>query len=133
MKPLFWIVPILALSGLCHAADPIRVMLLDGESGGSYHKWQLITPVLQKQLEETGLFQVDVVTAPPAGGDYSSFRPDFGKYGVVVWNYDAPDDRWSDELKASFEKYVRGGGGVVIVHAADNAFPNLWIRDMRED
>ena len=27
-------------------------------------------------------------------------------------------------LKASFEKYVRGGGGFVTVHAADNAFPN---------
>lgn len=106
------------------AADPIRVMLLDGESGGSYHKWALISPLLKKQLEETGLFQVEVVTAPPAGGDYSGFRPDFGKYGVVVWNYDAPDERWPASLKQSFEQYVREGGGVVIVHAADNAFPN---------
>jgi type 1 glutamine amidotransferase len=45
---------------------------------------------------------------------------------VVVWNYDAPDERWPAELKASFEKYVRGGGGFVSVHAADNAFPN-WL------
>ena len=52
-------------------------MLLDGESGGPYHKWQLTTPVLRKELEETGLFQVDVVTAPPAGGDFSAFHPDF--------------------------------------------------------
>jgi uncharacterized protein len=43
-----------------------------------------------------------------------------------VWNYDAPDERWPAELKTSFESYVRGGGGVVIVHAADNAFPN-WV------
>ena len=50
------------------AATPIRVMLLDGESGGAYHKWALITPVLKKELEETGLFQVDVVTAPPSSG-----------------------------------------------------------------
>ena len=34
------------------AAPSIRVMLLDGESGGPYHKWQLVTPVLKKQLEE---------------------------------------------------------------------------------
>ena len=87
---------------------------------------KLITPVLQKQLEETGLFQVDVVTAPPAGGDFSAFKPDFSKYAVVVWNYDAPDERWPAELKASFENYVRGGGGFVSVHAADNAFPN-WV------
>jgi type 1 glutamine amidotransferase len=48
--------------------------------------------------------------------------PDFSKYAVVVWNYDAPDARWSAELKASFENYVKGGGGFVAVHAADNAF-----------
>jgi type 1 glutamine amidotransferase len=41
-----------------------------------------------------------------------------------VWNYDAPDERWSDALKASFEQYVKNGGGVVTVHAADNAFAN---------
>jgi hypothetical protein len=98
-------------------------MLLDGESGGPYHQWRLVTPVLQKQLEETGLFKVNVVTAP-AGGELSTFRPDFSNYAVVVWNYDAPDERWPPELKTSFENYVRGGGGFVSVHAADNAFPN---------
>ncbi|MGB6944490.1 MAG: acido-empty-quinoprotein group A, partial [Bryobacteraceae bacterium] len=103
---------------------PIRVMLLDGESAGPYHKWQLTTPVLRKELEETSLFQVDVVAAPPAGGDFSAFHPDFAKYSVVVWNYDAPDERWPADLKASFENYVRGGGGFVSVHASDNAFPN---------
>ena len=30
------------------AAVPIRVMLLDGESGGPWHKWQLTTPVLEE-------------------------------------------------------------------------------------
>jgi type 1 glutamine amidotransferase len=105
------------------AAEPIRVMILDGESGGTYHKWQLVTPVLKKQLDETGLFQVDVVTAPPAGQDFSAFKPEFTKYRVVVLNYDAPDNRWPADLKASFESYVQNGGGVVSVHAADNAFP----------
>src|SRR5215469_3093801 len=74
------------------AANPIQVMLLDGESAGSYHNWQLTTPVLKKELEETGLFQVDVVTAPPRGADYSAFNPQFAKYQVIVMNYDAPDD-----------------------------------------
>jgi len=108
------------------AADPIRVMLLDGESAGTYHQWKLTTPVLQKQLDETGLFQVDVVTAPSPGGDFSTFKPDFAKYQVIVFNYDAPDDRWPAALKASFEKYMQDGGGFVSVHAADNAFPN-WV------
>src|SRR6516164_8877398 len=92
------------------AAATIHVMILDGESAGTYHQWRLVTPVLKKELDETGLFQVDVVTAPPAGGDFSNFRPDFGKYQVVVFNYDAPDERWPAELKASFENYMRNGG-----------------------
>jgi uncharacterized protein len=107
---------------LARAAAPIRVMILDGESAGPYHQWQIVTPVLKKELDETNLFQVEVVTAPPAGGDFSSFHPDFEKYQVVVFNYDAPDERWPAELKTAFEKYVAGGGGFVSVHAADNAF-----------
>ena len=101
-------------------AAPIRVMLLDGQSGGAYHAWQLVTPVLKKQLEDTGMFQVDVATAPPSGSDFSAFKPEFGKYQVIVSNYDAPD--WPAELKEQFEKYMNNGGGLVIVHAADNSF-----------
>ena len=104
------------------SAAPIRVMILDGESAGAYHRWQVVTPVLKKQLDETGLFQVDVVTAPPAGGDFSTFNPAFARYKAVVLNYDAPDERWPASVKASFEEYVKNGGGLVIVHAADNAF-----------
>ena len=105
------------------AETPIRVMILDGECGGAYHNWKAVTPALKKQLDETGLFQVDVVTAPPADGDFSNFKPEFGKYRVVVLNYDAPDARWPAQLKASFEQYVSNGGGLVVVHPADNAFP----------
>ena len=104
------------------AAAPIRVMLLDGESGGPYHNWKLTTQVLKKQLDEAGVFQVDVVTAPPPGTSFSAFKPDFAKYQAVVLNYDAPDERWPANLKAAFEQYMTSGGGLVIVHAADNAF-----------
>ena len=79
--------------------------------------------MLKKVLEETGLFQVDVVTAPPAGGDFAAFTPKFEAYRAVVLNYDAPDERWPDALKAAFDRYVSAGGGVVVVHAANNAFP----------
>src|SRR5690606_38639827 len=111
-----------AVSG-SRAADPIPLMLLDGESGGPYHKWQLTSQLLKKVLDETGLFRVDVVTAPAATGELTTFRPEFERYKVVVFNYDAPDERWPAGLKAAFERYVSAGGGVVIVHAADNAFP----------
>jgi len=105
------------------AAEPIPVMILDGESAGPYHDWPRVTAVLERVLDETGLFDVTIVTAPAAGGDFAAFAPDFGRYRAVVLNYDAPDERWPASLKASFEAYVRGGGGVVSVHAADNAFP----------
>ena len=110
-------------SASSRAAAPIRIMLLDGESGGPYHQWQLTTRVLKKQLDETGLFDVDVVTAPPAGSSFSAFKPAFTSYQAVVLNYDAPDQRWPAELKAAFERYVSDGGGLVVVHASDNAFP----------
>lgn len=102
-------------------AAPLRVMLLDGQSGGPYHAWQLTTPVMKQQLESTGLFQVDVVTAPPSGTDFSNFHPDFKSYQAVVSNLDSPE--WPAELMLSFEQYMRNGGGLVVVHAADNAFP----------
>ena len=106
------------------AASPIRVLLIDGQSGGPYHAWQLTTPVLQKELEDTGLFAVTVATAPASGGDFSAFHPEFGKYQVIVSNLDSPD--WPQDLKTQFEQFVSGGGGLVIVHAADNAFPD-WV------
>ena len=109
-------------AALAPAAGPIRVMLLDGQSGGPYHAWQQTTPVLKKELEDSGLFQVTVVTAPQSGGDFSNFKPEFGAYRAVVLNYDAPD--WPADLKSQFEQYVKNGGGLVIVHAADNAFPD---------
>ncbi len=113
---------VLILAVPSRAAGPIRVMLLDGQQS-QYHPWEPTSPVLKKMLEETGLFQVDEVTSPPVGGDFSNFKPEFGKYQVILLNYDTGDDQWPADLKASFEQYVRNGGGLVVYHGADNAFP----------
>jgi len=104
------------------ATGPIHVLLLDGQSAGTYHNWQMTTPVLKKELEDSGRFQVTVTTCPRSDGDFSSFRPEFSQYQVIVLNYDGPD--WPADLRSQFEHYVQNGGGLVIVHAADNAFPN---------
>jgi uncharacterized protein len=119
------ILAVAVLTVTTRAASPIAVMLLDGESGGPYHDWQHTTPLLKKVLDEAGVFATTVVTAPAATGELTAFAPDFGKYQVVVMNYDAPDERWPAPLKASFESYVKNGGGLVAVHAADNAF-SAW-------
>jgi uncharacterized protein len=100
----------------------IRVLLLDGQSGGPYHNWKVTTQVMKAELDETGLFAVTVLTAPASDGDFSGFRPDLSRYKVIVLNYDGP--AWPATLRSDFEKYVSGGGGLVVVHAADNAFPD---------
>jgi type 1 glutamine amidotransferase len=125
MKPVGWM--FLAVGLFCapvFRADgqTIRVAIIDGQSGGTYHNWRLTTPVLKRELEETGLFEVSVLTAPPSDGDFSNFKPELSRYRVIVMNYDGPT--WPAELRAQFEQYVAGGGGLVIVHAADNAFPD---------
>jgi uncharacterized protein len=112
-------------AGLVHASGrPIRVLLIDGESAGTYHNWQLTTLILKQELEDTGLFDVTVATAPHADGDFSNFKPEFSRYQVVVSDLDTP--QWPAELRADFEQYMRNGGGLVVVHAADNAFPD-WV------
>ena len=110
-------------SSTAHAATgPVRVLLIDGQSAGPYHNWQLTTAVLKKELEDTGRFQVTVATSPTFGEDFSNYRPEFAKYQAIVFNYDGPD--WPADLRMQFEQYIKNGGGLVIVHAADNAFPN---------
>src|SRR5215831_7449076 len=111
------------LSTLSFAAQPHRALIIDGQNN---HDWQHTTPVLKKILEDTGLFQVDVLTSPPKHGDFSGFRPQFDKYEVVISNYNefGGGDKWPAEVQSAFEQYVRNGGGFVSYHAADNAFPN---------
>lgn len=96
-----------------------RALLIDGQNN---HDWKTTSPYLKRYLEETGLFTVDVATTPEKGGDMASFRPKFKDYAIVVLNYNGED--WSKDTEQDFTAYVKGGGGVVVVHAADNAFPN---------
>jgi len=77
---------------------------------------------MKRYLEETKLFTVDVVTHAPRGTD-PNFKPAFADYAVVISNFGHGAADWPAETKAAFEDYVRGGGGFVAVHAADNSFP----------
>ena len=55
------------------------------------------------------------------GVAWEAWRPMFSEYDVVVSNYNG--ELWPEEVRAAFEDYVRGGGGFVAVHAADNSHP----------
>jgi uncharacterized protein len=109
---------VVSCSNAADTAGKIRVLIIDGQNN---HKWPETTPVLKKILEHSGKFAVDVATSPPAKGDMKSFKPKFADYQVIMSNYNG--EPWSDETKAAFEAYVKGGGGFVSVHAANNSFP----------
>ncbi len=90
-------------------------------TGQNNHNWQASSKVLKQLLDQTGLFSTEIIETPAAGKDMNSFMPDFQKYDVVVMDYTG--DAWSDKTKSNFEEFVKSGGGLVIYHAADNAFP----------
>lgn len=99
-----------------------KVLIIDGQN--NHRNMADGTVMMKKFLEETGLFTADVVTTPKKGGNMDSFNPDFSKYDVVLSNYNG--DSWSEATNTAFEKFVKNGGGLVVVHAADNAFPK-WL------
>jgi trehalose utilization protein len=124
------------------AADKIAVLIIDGQNN---HGWAKTTPPIKEMLEKTGKFTVDVLTSPPSPAKvdpkkqltdeekkaldeaekarkalWPNFKPDFSKYQVVFSNYNG--EAWPAEVNAAFEKYMAGGGGLVVFHAANNAF-----------
>ena len=102
------------------AAGPLEVLIVDGQN--NHGNWPQTTKMMKRFLEDTGRFTVDVVTHAPKGAD-PSFKPAFHDYAVVVSNFGHGATAWPEETKAAFEQYVQGGGGLVVVHAADNSFP----------
>ena len=138
------------------ADDTIRVLIVDGANN---HDWRITTDAIQATLRSTGLFTVDVATAPqprmfrPARvrGDASEtsrtslqqfvdkyqspieegldfdfnarwqkWNPSFSQYDTVVLNYNGR--AWPESMKDRFVRFVRDGGGVVLIHATNNAF-----------
>lgn len=101
-------------------AAPLKALIVNGQMNKA-HDWKVSSPILKRILEQTGLFKVDFATSPPKGGNMENFKPDFAAYDVMVLDYDG--DYWSEQTKKAFVKYVKSGGGVVVYHSADNAFP----------
>lgn len=103
------------------AAEKLKLLIVDGQNN---HNWKSTTPVLKSFLEKSERFTVTVATSPGRNGkaaDWAKFRPNFAAADVVLSNYNG--QLWPKPVQTSLEKYIAGGGGLVIVHAANNAFP----------
>lgn len=104
-------------------AQPIRVLIVDGYSN---HDWRLTTALIRGLLAPTGLFEVSVTTAPPTAEapGWAEWRPDFAAHDVVIQTCNdlGGGPRWPRPVEEAFEAYVRGGGGVYVWHAGNNAF-----------
>jgi len=103
----------------------IRVLILDGFSN---HDWHQTTALLRGILEPSGLFTVSISTAPPtaASPGWEQWRPNFSHYDVVIQtcNDIGGGPSWPREVRIAFENYVRNGGGVLVFHSGNNAFPD---------
>lgn len=107
-------------SGQCEAAEPLRALIVDGQN--NHGVWPQTTQMMKQFLEESGRFTVEVATAAPKGTD-PNFHPEFSRFAVVISNFGHGAAPWPAETQKAFEDYVRGGGGFVVIHAANNSFP----------
>jgi len=112
-------VMVLAGLGYCEPAYKpyLKAMIVTGQNN---HDWKASSPIFKQILEDSGVFKADLATSPDKGGDMSTFNPQFKDYDVVVLDYNG--DMWNEATRQAFLEYVKNGGGVVVIHAADNAF-----------
>lgn len=148
MKNLTLLFVLLLTSTVCisqkSSQKKIKALIVDGQN--NHVQWPKITAMLKSYLEETGKFSVEVqrsqytwkgeefIAAYPIEGTFGTealekpkadpnFKPKFSDYDVVVVNFGWNAAPWSAETQASLEKYMKKGGGLVVIHAADNSFP----------
>lgn len=107
-----------ASQGACDEPK-MKALIVDGQN--NHGVWPKTSKMMKKYLEETGLFQVDIATTKPKGTD-EAYRPEFKSYNVIVTNYNGAP--WPKKTQDAFVEYMKNGGGLVVVHAADNAFGN---------
>lgn len=124
---LLVLLPVVSLAQT--SSDKLRVLIIDGQNN---HDWRATTPILKQALENCGRFTVDVSSnldssdkqqGKPGSVPSVPFPPDLSKYDVVVSNYNGK--AWPAEFNKALDDALRQGKiGLVIVHAANNAFGN---------
>ncbi|MBA3936563.1 MAG: ThuA domain-containing protein [Planctomycetes bacterium] len=125
IRRLALLAPALLCGALLGAQDQpapgaLPVLLIGGQNN---HDWKLTNAFLMELFHATpGLAAVEDDTppadAPPAAWD--AWHPQFAKYRCVVLDYNG--QMWPDAVKKDFEAYIAGGGGALVLHAANNSF-----------
>lgn len=111
---------VVLLPAFAVAEEKFAVLIIDGQNN---HNWQKTTPVLREALETSGVYTVEVSTSPPNGAKpeaWEAWNPKFADYDAVLSNYNG--QMWPENLQDSFVSYVKDGGALVIIHAANNSF-----------
>ena len=108
---------LISVFGCSQKNTPVKALIVTGQNN---HVWEVSHMAIKQILENSGLFTVDLAVSPAKGENMSGFRPDFSAYKLIVLDYNG--DRWPEETDKAFLDYVQNGGGVLIYHAADNAF-----------
>lgn len=144
-KQLLLSLCLLMLASTIFAQKTIKTLIVDGQN--NHNQWAKISFMMKKYLEETGKFSVDVQRSYYTwnGGEYiqqypiaglrktvelpksrpdSSYIIDFSKYDLVICNFGWNAAPWPDATQANFDAFMKKGGGLVVIHAADNSFPN---------
>ena len=117
MIPSLAPVALLLVQALPSTAPPATKPLVLIVSGANNHDWEWTTESLRSILDDCGRFEIDVTFDPASTLADSAL---VARYDAFVLDYNGPG--WGEPANANFLAAVRGGAGVAIVHAADNAF-----------
>ena len=104
---------------------PVKVLIVDGFSN---HNWQQTTKMVKQILGESKLFDITVSTTPNNPEDsiaWKAWAPAFNQFDVVIQNTNNIQNtklKWPARVQRNLESYVKNGGGLYILHSANNAF-----------
>ena len=122
-----------------------KALIIDGQN--NHEVWPKSTIMMKQYLEETGLYKVDIertaytwkgeeqiprfpigktTEALPQPKSDPNYKPDFSKYDVVISNFGWNAAPMPASTQSGLEDFIKKGGGLVIIHAADNSWPE-WL------
>ncbi len=122
---LFAVILLALVKFSCRKGEKAKILIVDGFSN---HDWKQTTKIVTEILESSTLFEVNVSTVPAEMNSeaWRLWDPKFEDYDVVIQNCNNIQDTslvWPENVRNNLEDYVSEGGGLYVLHSANNAFP----------